>query len=87
MFEKYMVKALAFSSIASTTNAYLKESKLPKHTSSMTYEGSHHEHTTDSFGKFAHPFTQVGPEVQSIYYSDSKSFSTKLHRAQGSNRN
>ena len=47
---------------------------------------THTEHTTGKFGEFLHPFEQVAPEVQTIYYPESKTFSKKLHRVQGPSR-
>jgi len=69
------------------TNALMREEKRPVHTSSMTIEDTTHtEHTTGKRGDFEHPFHQVAPEVQTIWYPKSKTISKKLHRVQGLSR-
>lgn len=72
-----------FAAIALVTasRAILREDEYPAYTSSsLTLEISHEEHSTSADGSFKHPFEQVGPEVQSIYFKGSKTFSTRLHR-------
>lgn len=50
----------------------------------MTIQGmSQEEHTRDSYGRFRHPFVDAPKHLQSIYYEDSRTFSTKLHRRPG----
>lgn len=75
-----MKSLFATVALATATRAILREDKYPTHTSSITLDISHEEHTTGADGSFKHPFEQLGPEVQSIYYKGSKTFSTKLHR-------
>ena len=57
------------------------QKQIMNKTTHMTYEGSHAEHTTDKFGKFAHPFKQVGRDIDSIYYKKSNTFSMRLNRS------
>jgi len=53
----------------------------------MKVEGkTHSEHTSDEHGHFKHPFLNADPEVQTIHYPESGSFSTKLHRVEGVSR-
>ena len=42
--------------------------------------GSRISHSTNSKGKFLHPFANAGPEVTAIHYPDEKSFSIKLNK-------
>lgn len=44
------------------------------------------EHTTDSYGRFKHPFLHESNDVQSISYPESGTYSTKLHRKPGHSR-
>ena len=74
-------QALSLASIlATSTLAFLREDPRPTNTSSMTISGSHTDHTTDEFGDFLHPFEQLSPDVQTIFYEESKTISTKIHR-------
>ena len=79
--------AFAAAILSSAAQGLLREESRPEFTSSMTLEGSTHtEHTTGKYGEFMHPFRQVAPEVQTIYYPESKTISKKLHRVQGPSR-
>jgi len=67
--------------LAAVAPAIIREETYPtQDPSSLTLDSSHWEHTTDSWGAFVHPFEQVGPEVQSIFYQGSKTFSTRIYR-------
>ena len=70
----------ATSILLAAAQAIIREDTVPLLTSSLTLDTTHEEHTTSRSGSFQHPFQQVAPEVQSIYYTGSKTFSTKLHR-------
>ena len=39
---------------------------------------THEEHTTDAEGNFKHPYDHASPEVATIHYPQSKTFSVKL---------
>ena len=83
------VKSMAFAAaiLSSAAQGLMREESRPDFTSSMTVEGfTHTEHTTGKHGEFLHPFHQVAPEVQTIYYPESKTISKKLHRVQGPSR-
>ena len=69
--------------LALTANALIKEDRLPLKTSSISVDKSQYDHTTDIYGGFVHPFRQEAPEVQTIHYPESKTFSKKLHRRAG----
>ena len=61
--------------------------ELSMMTSSLRIEGlTHSEHTSDENGDFKHPFLDAAPEVQTIHYPESGSFSTKLHRVKTGSR-
>ena len=58
-----------------------RQDVLPKLTSTMRVEDlTHSQHTRDANGQFKHPFLNAPPELQTISYTQSGSFSTKLHR-------
>ena len=81
------IKSLALFSL--TANGLLKqdEQPLPRNTRTIRVEGqSQAEHTTDSHGRFKHPFLHQSSDVQSIYYADEGRYSTKLHRKPGHSR-
>ena len=82
------MKSLVISAVtmAGLADAFLREERRPLKTKSMTFAGSHTEHTTDKYGRFKHPFRQEDQSVQTIYYEDSKTFSTKIHRTKGHSR-
>ena len=68
---------------ATIANAAIRSDRteIPRNTRSVTLDGaSHAEHTLDSRGRFKHPFANQTADVQSIYYPESGTFSTKLHR-------
>ena len=68
---------------ATVANAAIKSDsqEIPRNTKSVTLDGaSQAEHTLDSQGRFKHPFANQTADVQSIYYPESGTFSTKLHR-------
>ena len=72
---------------ASTVEALIREDRLPLKTSEIKLNTSQAEHTTGRYGQFVHPFRQESPDVQSIYYEDSKTFSKKVHRVAGHDKN
>ena len=79
--------AFIIAGLCSKTQALMQEARLPVHTSSLTLDDlSHSEHTTGEHGNFVHPFHQVAPEVQTIFYPKSNTISKKLHRVQGPSR-
>ena len=47
---------------------------------------THSEFTRDANGNFKHPFLNSAPEVQTIHYPKTGSFSTKLHKVKGPSR-
>ena len=49
-------------------------------------EGPHSSHTKDEDGNFKHPFLSRPDHIESIYYKDSKTISTKLERRPGPSR-
>ena len=68
-----------------TLAAGRKHDFTPKITSSIIVEGlTRAAHTIDEKGVFKHPFLNSAPEIQTIYYSENGSFSTKLHRVKDS---
>ena len=69
--------------LSTIANAAIRSdrSEIPRNTKSLTVDGmSQAEHTLDSLGRFKHPFADQTADVQSIYYPESGTISTKLHR-------
>ena len=81
------ISSLALFSLVANAAIQPDEHPLPRNTKTVTVEGqSQAEHTTDSRGRFKHPFLHQGHDVQSIYYPDSGTYSTRLHRKPGHSR-
>ena len=72
--------------LAGSANAIIREDRLPLKTSTVTLDQSHQEHTTGRYGQFVHPFRQSDPDVQTIFYKDSKTMSKRLYRVAGPSR-
>ena len=45
---------------------------------SIVKQGSHESNTRDENGNFKHPFLHESPDVTSIHYPDSNTFSVKI---------
>ena len=79
-----LVVSLSAMTLGVTEGFIHADPKMPRHTRSITVEGlSHSEHTSDKWGRFKHPFKHEHNAVQSIYYPESGTYSTKLHRKPG----
>ena len=49
-----------------------------EHERHIVLEGAHSSHTRDEDGNFKHPFLSRPDHIESIYYKDSKTISTRL---------
>ena len=76
-------KQLALACLLGSGLAQIREERRPTHTSDMTLDVTQSEHTRNENGGFKHPFAHAAPEVQSIYYPESKTFSKKMTRVPG----
>ena len=61
--------------IALMTSDVLGDSKPARH---IELEEPHSSHTQDEDGNFKHPFLSRPDHIESIYYKDSQTISTKL---------